>query len=162
MAQSTSTVWQSLDPIIEKGGLLLSFVLLLGLTSGCGDSSKISSAVFTTKTSGEPVVQAAKDALRMIGYQVGEKGDTKATSESPPAILGERVGGMVTAFGPATVHIQIVVAPLGKGSQIQVDIIPPTGAYGSTALPLHDYQYALSQLLPDVSVKSRNVQRELL
>jgi len=69
---------------------------------------------------------------------------------------------MVTALGPATVLIQIVVTPLEKGTEIQVDVIPPRGAYGSTALPLHDYQYALSQLLPDLSVKSRKVPKEWL
>ena len=99
------------------------------------------------------------DALKMIGFQVGEKNDTKDASEWPRAIHGEKMG-MVTAFGPATVHIQVVVTPLEKGSQIQVDIIPPRGAYGTTALPLQDFQYALSQLIPDLSVKSRRVAKE--
>jgi len=146
---------------IGKSRLLLSFLLLMGLTSGCDESRKISSAVLATQTSGEPVVQATKDALKIIGYQVVEKNDTRNTGEWPRAIHAERMG-MVTAFGPATVHIQVVVTPLAKGSQIQVDVIPPKGAYGSTALPLHDFQYALSQLIPDLSLKSRKVPKEWL
>jgi hypothetical protein len=163
MARSPSTVWQSLDFIIEKGGMFVSLVVLMGLTPACSDSSsKISNAVFGTKSSGEPVVEATKNALKMIGYQVGQKDDPREANEGSRAIHGEKVGGMVTAFGPATVHIEVVVMPLEKGSQIQVDILPPRGAYGSTALILHDYQYALSQLLPDLSVKSRKVPREWL
>jgi hypothetical protein len=159
----TRTVWHSLDSTIEKGGLLLNFVLLMSFTTGCYDqSSKISSGVFATKNSGEPVIQATKDALKMIGYQVGEKTDPKDASEGPRAIHGEKIGGMVTAFGPATVQIEIVVMPLERGSQIQVDVIPPRGAYGSTSILLHDYQYALSQLMPDLSVKSKKAQKELL
>src|SRR5262249_51976803 len=157
--QSTSTVSQSLGAIIENGALFLSFVLIMGLTSGCSESSKISSAVFTTGTSGEPVIEAIKDALKMIGYADVEKTDTRDASGWQRAIEGQRMG-MVTAFGPAMVRIQVVVTLLEKGYQIQVDVIPPRGAYGSTALPLHDYQYALSQLIPDLSVKSRKVPRE--
>ena len=157
MTRSASAIWQFLDST-----LLLSLVLLMSFTTGCYQSSKISSAVFTTRTSGEPVVEATKNALKMIGYQVGEKNDPKDAGEGSRAIHGEKLGGMVTAFGPATVHIEVVVMPLETISQIQVDILPPRGAYGSTALILHDYQYALSQLLPDLSVKTRKVPREWL
>ena len=78
------------------------------------------------------------------------------------AIDGERMGGMITAIGPAIVRIHIVLKSVEKGSEIQVDIIPPTGGYGSTAIILHDYQYALSLLLPDLSEKSRKVPKERL
>jgi len=106
MARAPSTVWQSLDFIIEKGGMFVSLVVLMGLTPACFDSSsKISNAVFGTKSSGEPVVEATKNALKMIGYQVGQKDDPREASEGSRAIHGEKVGGMVTAFGPATVHI---------------------------------------------------------
>src|SRR6476659_1900159 len=155
MARLLSTMWQSL----EKGGLLVSLVLLIGLTQGCSNSNKISSAVFATKTSSERAVDATKQAIKMIGYLVGEKTDTKEAAKGSRAIEGERIS-MVTAIGPAKVHIHIVISSLEKGSEIQVEIVPPTGAYGSTALILHDYQYALSQLLPDLSVKSRKVPKE--
>jgi hypothetical protein len=151
MARSPGTAWQSLDSIIEKGGLFVGLVLLMGLVPGCFDSSsKISNAVFATKTSGEPVIQAATNALKVLGYQVGEKTDPEGTSKGLRALDGEKMGGMVTAIGPFIVHIYIVVKSLEKGSEIQVDIIPPRGAYGSTALILHDYQFALSHLLPDL------------
>ena len=143
-------------------GVFCGLVLVMGLTSGCFDASnKISSAVFTTKTSGDPVAQAAKDALKTMGYQVGEKADTKGAAEGSRTIHGERAG-MVTAIGPAMVHIQIVVTPSERGTEIHVDVIPPRGAYGTTAIPLHDYEYALSQLLPDLSVKSRTIPKEWL
>jgi len=155
MARLLSTMWQSL----EKGGLLVSLVLLIGLTQGCSNSNKIASAVFATKTSSELAVEATKQAIKMIGYLVGEKTDTKEAAKGSWAIEGERIS-MVTAIGPAKVHIHIVISSLEKGSEIQVEIVPPTGAYGSTALILHDYQYALSQLLPDLSVKSKKVPKE--
>jgi hypothetical protein len=155
------SVWQSLDCIRENGRFLLSLVLLLGLTLGCSDSNRISSAVFATKSSGEPAFEATKNALKMIGYLVGEKPDTKEATKGSLTIEGERTG-RITAIGPAKVYIHIVVSSLEKGSEIQVQIVPPIGAYGSTALILHDYQYALSQLLPDLSVKSRKVPREWL
>ncbi len=148
--------------MLGKGGILVGLVVLVGVTSGCFDASnKISSAVFTTKLSGDPVAQATKDALKMIGYKVGEKADTKGAAEGSRTIHGERVG-MVTAIGPSVVHIQIVVTPSDQGAEIQVDVIPPRGAYGTTAIPLHDYEYALSQLLPDLSVKSKTIPREWL
>ena len=162
MTRPLSTAWQSLDFIIEKGGLLLSLVLLIGLTLGCSDSNKISTAVFATHSSGEPVVEATKNALKMIGYLVGEKIDTKEAAKGSLAIDGERMGGMITAIGPRKVRIHIVVSSLEKGSEIQVEIVPPTGGYGSTTLILHDYQYALTQLLPDLNVKSRKVPKEWL
>ena len=162
MTRPLSTTWQSLTFIIEKGGLLLSLVLLIGLTQGCSDTSKIASAVFATKSSGEPAVEATKNALKMIGYIVGEKIDTKEASKGSRAIDGERMGGMITAIGPAKVHIHIVISSLEKGTEIQVEIVPRTGAYGSSGLILHDYQFALSQLLPDLSVKSRKVPKEWL
>lgn len=144
-------------PSLKRVACFLAF-LLMGLTSGCFDSSsKISSAVFATKTSDEPVVQAAMNALKMIGYLVGERPDPENASKGLRAIDGERVGGMVTTSGPGIVRIHIVVKSVEKGSEIQVHIIPPRGAYGSTAIPLNDYQYALSQLLPDLSVKSKKV-----
>jgi hypothetical protein len=158
----SSTVRQSLPFIFGKGGLLFSLVLLIGLTQGCSDSNKISTAVFATKSAGESAVEASKNALKMIGYYVGEKTNTKEAAKGSLAIDGERMGGIITAIGPAKVHIHIVINSLEKGSEIQVEIVPPTGAYGSTALILHDYEYALSQLLPDLSVKSRKVPRELL
>jgi hypothetical protein len=146
---------------MKIGGLLLSLVLLISSIQGCSDSNRISSAVFATKTSGDPVVEATKNALKMIGYLVGEKTDAQEATKGSRVIGGERMG-MVTAIGPAKVHIHIVVSSLEKGSEIQVDIIPPTGAYGSTALILHDYQFALSQLLPDLTVKSTKVPKEWL
>ena len=156
MTRPLNTVWQSLDSINKKGGLFVSLVLLIGLTQGCSDS-KISRAVFATKSSGEPAVEATKNALKMNGYLVGEKTETKAAPQGSRAIEGERMGGMVTAIGPRKVHIHIVVSSVEKGSEIQVEIVAPTGGYGSTALILHDYQYALSLLLPDLSVKSNKV-----
>ena len=162
MTRPLSTVWPSLDFIMEKGGLLVSLVLLIGLAQGCSDSSKISSAVFATKSSGKPAVEATKLAVKMIGYIVGEKPDTKEAAKGSLAIDGERMGGMITVIGPRKVHIHIVISSVEKGSEIQVEIVPPTGAYGSTALILRDYQYALSQLLPDLSVKSKKLPMEWL
>jgi len=134
----------------------------MGVAAGCFDgSSKISSAVFTTTSSGDAVAQATKDALKMVGYNVGEKTDSKGAAEGSRTIHGERAG-MVTAMGPAVLHIQIVVTPSEKGAEIQVDVIPPSGAYGTTAIPLHDYQYALSQLLPDLTVKRKTIPKEWL
>lgn len=155
MARPTSTVGQ----FTYRISLLLNFVLFMDLASGCDNSGKISSAVLETKSSGEPVVEATKSALKMIGYQVGETMDIKDTGDGARTINGERLG-MVTAVGPAKVHINIVVRSLEKGSEIKVDVIPPKGAYGSTALPLHDYHYALSQLISDLSVKSKTVPKE--
>lgn len=159
MERSTNTVGQFLDLISKEAGLLMSVVLFMGLAAGCDNSGKISSAVMETTSSGEPAVEASKTALKMIGYQVGEGTENKDTSEGSRTITGERLG-MVTAIGPAKVHIKIVVRSLEKGSEIKIDVIPPKGAYGSTALPLHDYQYALSQLIPDLSVKTKTGPKE--
>ncbi|HKY73196.1 MAG TPA: hypothetical protein VJL88_14855 [Nitrospira sp.] len=145
--------------IIENGRPLVGLVLFLGIATGCDNSDKISSAVLETKSSGETVVEATETALKMIGYQVGERTEQKNTSEGSRTIDGERMG-MVTAIGPAKVHIKIVVTSSNKGSEIKVDVIPPRGAYGSTTLPLHDYQYALSQVIPDLSLKSKKVPKE--
>ena len=159
MARSTNSLWHVVDHIMEDGRLLFGLVLFLGIASGCDNSEKISSAVLETKTSGQTVVEAAKTALKMIGYQVGERSEKIDTGEGSLTIDGERMG-IVTAVGPAKVHIKIVVTSLEKGSEIKVDVIPPRGAYGSTALPLHDYQYALSQVIPDLSLKSKKVPKE--
>lgn len=143
---------------IHSGSLVLGLVLFMGLTTGCvGESSKTSSAVFYTSANGEPVIEATQTALKLSGYRVTATGNTKDPSGSlHQAIRGERFG-MVNAFGPRLVHIRIVVTPLEKGSQIEVEVIPPSGAYGTSAIPLHDYQYALSQVLPDLVVKSKQV-----
>jgi hypothetical protein len=147
-----------LGPSFLHRGLLLGFIVFTDLAAGCThESSTASSAVFATHVVGEPVVQATETALKVSGYRLTEKSDAKDTHESPrQAILGERYG-MSTAFGPAIVHIRIVVTTVEQGSHIQVDVKAPKGAYGTTAIPLHDYQYALSQLLPDLAVKSKNV-----
>jgi hypothetical protein len=135
--------------------------LLLGIivisVAGCGhESSTASSAVFATGAIGDPVVQAVETALKISGYRVTERHDVKDTHESPrQAVHGERYG-MSTAFGPGIVHISVVVTPVETGSHIHVDVIPPKGAYGTSAIPLHDYQYTLSQLLHDLAVKSTN------
>lgn len=138
--------------------LLLCFLVLTGVAAGCTDeSSTASSAVFATNLIGESVVQASETALKMSGYRLTGRNDAKEEHESPSRVIrGERYG-MSTAFGPAVVQIRIVVTPVEKGSHIQVDIIPPKGAYGSTAIPLNDYQYTLSQLLPGLAVKSKKV-----
>jgi hypothetical protein len=142
---------------------LLALFCSWGLAPGCFDNStKISNAVFATQTSGEPVVQAATNALKVLGHQVGQKADPEAASKGLRIIDGEKMGGMVTALGPAVVRIHVEVNSLENKSEIQVHIIPPRGAYGSTSLILHDYQFALSQLLPDLSVKSRKVPKEWL
>ena len=146
---------------IECGRLVLGLVLLTSLANGCtGESSKTSSAVFFTSTIGEPVVQATQTALKLSGYRVTATADTSDPGGPlQRAIRGERFG-MVNAFGPRLVHIRILVTPLEKGSQIEVEVIPPSGAYGSSAIPLHDYQYALLQVLPDLVVKSKQVPKE--
>jgi hypothetical protein len=143
---------------IEAGSFVLGLMLLMGLMTGCvGDSSKASSAVFFTSTIGEPAVQATQTALKLSGYQVTATADTSDPGGPPQrAVRGERFG-MVNAFGPRLVHIRILVTPLEKGSQIEVEVIPPSGAYGTSAIPLHDYQYALRQVLPDLVVKSTKV-----
>jgi hypothetical protein len=135
--------------------LLLGIIVVSGFVAGCSrESSAASSAVFATTVIGEPVVQAVETALKISGYRLTERTDVKETHESPrQAIHGERYG-MSTAFGPGIVHINVVVTPVEKGSHIQVDVIPPNGAYGTSAIPLHDYHYALSQLLHDLAVKS--------
>ena len=128
----------------------------MGIGTGCDKSDKISSAVLETHAAGEPVIESAKTALKMIGYDIGP------TTEQPDGrsrtVYGERIG-TVTAIGPAKVRINIVVTSTEKGSEIKVDVAPPRGAYGSTELPLHDYQYALSQVIPDLTVKSKTVPR---
>jgi hypothetical protein len=133
-------------------------VILTSVTSGCGDESRrISSAVLSTNVAMEPVVMAVETALKISGYRLNEHRGGKETGDTPGRdIHGERYG-MSTAFGPALVRIHIVVTPLEKGSQIRVEVIPPRGAYGNSALPLSDYQYALSQVLPDLTVKSTKV-----
>jgi hypothetical protein len=143
---------------IYNGGLMLGLVILTGLTTGCiGESSKTSSAVFHTNAIGEPVVQATQTALKLSGYRVTTTSDTTDPSGLlHQAIRGERFG-MVNALGPQLVYIRIVVTPLEKGSQIEVEVTPPSGAYGTSAIPLHDYQYALSQVLPDLVVKRKQV-----
>ena len=158
MLRLRTTVWQSLKIIAENSALFLALALVVCLTSGCSDNS--SNAIFATKTTGEPVIQAATNAVKVIGYHVGEKTDSETARQGLRAIDAEKTGGLVSALGPATVRIHIVVKSLEKESEIQVDIIPPRGAYGSTSLILHDYQFALSQILPDLSVKSRKVPRE--
>jgi hypothetical protein len=96
-------------------------------------------------------------ALKISGYRLNENDSAKETGNaSGRAVHGERYG-MSTAFGPAVVRIHIVVTPSEHGSHIRVDVVPPRGAYGNSALPLSDYQYALSQLLPNLTVKSTNV-----
>lgn len=151
-----NTVRRLLQFITAQALLLLGFALLLGIATGCDNSGKISRAVLETNSSSETVVEASKTALKMIGYEVGESTEQRDTREGSRTINGERLG-MVTAIGPAKVRINIVVTPLEKGSEITVDVIPPRGGYGTTALPLHDYQYALSQVIPDLSQKSKQV-----
>jgi len=156
--------WSTIPPMLKdrrffrNRTLLLCFVVLTAVAAGCADeSSTASSAVFATTVIGEPVVQASETALKMSGYRLTERNDAKEKHESPSRVIhGERYG-MSTAFGPAVVQIRIVVTPVEKGSRIQVDIIPPKGAYGTTAIPLNDYQYTLSQLLPGLAVKSKKV-----
>jgi hypothetical protein len=137
--------------------LLLGIAVVSGLAAGCThESSTASSAVFATNVVGEPVVQAVETALKISGYRLAETNDAKeAHASSRQAVHGERYG-MSTAFGPAIVHISVVVTPIETGTHIQVDVIPPKGAYGNSAIPLHDYHYALLQLLPDLAVKSKN------
>ncbi|HET8720426.1 MAG TPA: hypothetical protein VFM24_00255 [Nitrospira sp.] len=124
--------------------------------TGCDKSDKISSAVLETHATGETVIEFTKTALKTIGYDFIPS--TERTDGGSRTIHGERMG-MVTAIGPAKVHIKIVITSAEKGSEIKVDVIPPRGAYGSSELPLHDYQYALSQVMPDLTLKSKTVPR---
>ena len=143
---------------IVNSTLLSCLILLTSVSIGCADESRrISSAVLSTTLSGDSVVKAVETALKISGYRLNDNRSAKETDAAPGlAIHGERYG-MSTAFGPAVVQIHVVITPLEKGSQIHVDVIPPRGAYGNSALPLSDYQYALSQLLPDLTVKNTKV-----
>ena len=143
---------------IANSILLGCLIILTSVTIGCADESRrVSSAVLSTTLSGESVVKAVETALKISGYRLNDNRSAKATDDAPGrAVQGERYG-MSTAFGPAVVQIYVVVTPLEKGSQIRVDVIPPRGAYGNSALPLSDYEYALSQLIPDLTVKSTKV-----
>ena len=75
-----------------------------------------------THATGETVIESTKTALKMIGYDVGQS--TEQPDAGSRTIHGERMG-MVTAIGPAKVHIKIVVTSAEKRSEIKVDVIPP-------------------------------------
>lgn len=118
-------------------------VLVAGL-EGCTGEVK---GVFNTKLDYEKVLISASDALRAIGFSVKDQN----------GVAGVLLAGkyaMVRWNGPASVHINIKVEKIEFGTELRVQVVPPSGAYGSARIPFDDFAYSLHNQIPDITMMS--------
>jgi hypothetical protein len=130
---------------------------MLCLPACTGEAKGVSRGIFVSRQPSEQVFEATQTALRLVGFSVG---NPQQAGESM-TVTGQKFA-MATWSGPAPVYINVIVTPLPQGAKISVEVIPPSTAYGSSALPFHDYQYAMSLVLPDLKVQSVQLPRRLL
>ena len=138
--------------------LWITGLLLLSLAACTDESTRASRGTFASRLPAEQVFEATKTALKLVGFSVSPDSQQ---DENSMMVTGQK-NAMATWAGPAPVYINVTVTPLQQGAEISVQVIPPPRAYGSSGLPLHDYQYALSLVIPDLTVKSVEVPHRLL
>lgn len=109
--------------------------------AGCADATK---GTFVTSVSAEKASQLASEALKAVGFQV------KAEPASGGIVSGEKYA-MARWSGMAITEMKVVVKPLERGARVEVEVVPPSAAYGSAQIPLDDYVYALRLLMPDLT-----------
>jgi hypothetical protein len=127
---------------------ILLLIVCCMLSMGCADPT---TGTFQTVINAEDTLAAAKTTLKLIGF------DVQTNSEKEGTIYGNKYA-MATWYGPAQVQINIAVKAIGTGSQMQVEVLPPWGAYGTTNIPFDDYAYALKLLIPEL--KQVAIQRD--
>ena len=131
-------------------------ILILFLPSCTGEPRGVSRGIFVSRLPPAEVFEATITALKLLGFAPG---DSEQAGDSM-RVTGQKLA-MATWSGPAPVYINVMVTPLPQGTQISVEVIPPSTAYGSSALPFHDYQYAMSLVVPDLRVQSMQLPRRL-
>lgn len=116
-------------------------LLVVISSTGCADATK---GAFETSVGPEKATQLASEALKAVGFQV------KTEQGSGGTISGEKYA-LARWSGPALTAMKIRVKPMERGARVDVEVIPPSGAYGSAQVPLDDYVYALRLLVPDLT-----------
>jgi hypothetical protein len=116
-------------------------LVLVTFLVGCADATK---GAFVTSISPEKAAQFASEALKAVGFQV------KSEHASGGIVSGEKYA-LSRWSGPALTEMKVTVKPLDQGARVEVEVIPPSAAYGSAQIPLDDYAYTLRLLVPDLT-----------
>lgn len=131
------------DGIPVVNPVVLVFALVLELAGCTGDVE----GVFKTKLDHEKSLTATLDALRAIGFSV-------KTRNTEVGVLSAEKFDMVRWNGPALVHIHVKLHEIEAGTELRVQVIPPSGAYGSSRVPFENFAYSLNNHIPDIAVVS--------
>jgi hypothetical protein len=130
-------------PSSRRAAILVLIVLVCGL-AGCAGEVK---GLFKTKLGHEKVLISAADALRAIGFSAKEQDGVTGV------LLAEKYA-MVRWNGPALVHINIKVQEIASGTELRVQVVPPSGTYGSARIPFDDLAYSLHNQIEDITMVS--------
>lgn len=121
------------------------FGVTYGLT-GCADTSR---GTFRTKAGYEETVRSAVEALNSVGFAV------KASDVDAGVVVGEKLA-LVRWYGRTTtpVRLNVTVKRVGTRAELEIVVVPPEFAYGSTQIIFDDYVYALKSRVSDLAVVS--------
>lgn len=117
---------------------------MVAALAGCADEVK---GTFQTKLPAEQVLESAGQAMKGIGFGV------RVSDSKGRVVVGEKYA-MARWSGPALTQLKVAVNSADSGSRVDIALIPPSGAYGSTQIPFDDYVFALRLLVPDLAKES--------
>jgi len=119
--------------------------VMYGLT-GCADTRK---GTFRTKSGYEETFRSAVEALNSVGFAV------KASDVNTGVVSGEKTA-LVRWYGRTTtpVRINVTVKRVETRAEVDIAVVPPELAYGSTKIIFDDYVYALKSRVSDLAIVS--------
>ena len=121
------------------------FGVIYGLT-GCADRTR---GTFRTSSGYEETFRSAVEALSPIGFSV------KANDINAGVVSGEKTA-LVRWHGRTStpVRINVTVKRVESGAELEIMVVPPDLAYGSTKIIFDDYVYSLRSRMSDLAVVS--------
>lgn len=119
------------------------FGVTYGLT-GCADTTR---GTFRTSSGYEETFRSAVESLSPIGFSV------KANDINAGVVSGEKTA-LVRWHGRTStpVRINVTVKRVETGAELEIIVVPPDLAYGSTKIIFDDYVYSLKSRVSDLAV----------
>jgi hypothetical protein len=102
---------------------------------------------FRTKVETGKAFTSVSDALRGIGFLV------KDNNVDTGLLMAEKYA-LVKWNGPARVHLNVKIEKMDSETELRVNVIPPSGAYGRTRIIFDDFAYSLRNQIPDMTMVS--------
>jgi len=111
---------------------------VLAVTTGLAGCADTTSGTFRTKSGYEETFKSAVEALNSVGFSV------QSSDVSTGVLSGEKTA-LVRWYGRTTtsVRINVTVKRAEARAELEIVVVPPEFAYGSTKLIFDDYVYAL-------------------